>query len=161
MERTTGPEAKPRFPVTFLAGAVVVLGLLAGIYLWMRSLPAVAPQAEPRLPFTPVEQSYAERIHFQNLSMSRAENFLHQEVTYLTGEIANGGTRTILDLQVTIEYRDTLDQVILRETRRPLGSRPVPLPGGRSREFQFGFEHIPDGWNHQVPIPRVTGLRLE
>ncbi len=157
------PQEGNQFPVILLAGAVVVLLVAGASYLLLHYTQGAAPGAE-RLPLGPDERTYAERIHFNDVQMSRAANFLNQEITFLSGVISNDGTRTIRDMEVRVEYRDSLNQVVLRETMHPLralGSRPEPLPAGRSRRFQFGFEHIPEDWNRQYPEVRVTGLLLE
>ncbi len=154
-------EEKSGFPVALLVGFGVVLLLLGGIYLATRnSGPAESP-AEERLPFGPPGKAYGEHVHFRDLKMSRAANFLNQEVTFLFGVLSNDGARTIREIEVTIEFRDMLNQVVLRETRRVFGQRVPPLPGGQSREFQLSFEHVPLDWNRQYPSIRITGLLLE
>jgi hypothetical protein len=153
-------QEKSRFPMTLLAGVVIVLLVLGGAYFVLRHTSVGGPSAA-KLPLGPDEQAYAAHIHFRELQMSRAQNFLNQEITYLFGEVANDGVRTIRDLEVTVEYRDGLGQVVLRDSQRPFGLHPLELPGGGRREFQLSFEHIPDEWNHQIPEIRVTGLLLE
>lgn len=154
-------EGKSRIPGAFLAGLVVVLLLLGGLLLLTRSTKTAGPAAEVRLPFTSTEQAYAGQIHFSDFKMTRAANFLNQEVTFLFGTVSNDGPRTIREIEVTLEFRDVFNQVVLRDTRRILGSRSATLAGGQRREFQFGFEHIPVDWNRQLPAMRVTGLLLE
>ncbi len=154
-------EDKSRVPAPFIAGIVVVGLLLSGVILLMRrTRPAESP-AEQHLPMTPVEQAYAKQIHLFDLRMSRAANFLNQEVRFVFGMAANDGPRPVREIEVTIEFRDLFNQVVLRDTRRLLGFRAAPLAAGQRREFQVGFEHVPPGWNRQFPSIRVTGLLLE
>ncbi len=154
-------ENKSRVPLAFLAGLGVVLLLLGGVFLLTRVTRPTPSAARERLPMTPTQQAYARQIRFLDLKMSRAANFLNQEVTFVFGSVANDGPRAIREMEVTIEFRDPFNQVVLRDTRRPLGARAAPLAAGQSREFQFNFEHVPSDWNRQSPVIRVTGLLLE
>lgn len=153
-------EEKNRMPAVFLAGSAAVLLLVGGVILLTRNT-RPAESATGRLPMGAAEQAYAKQIRFLDLKMSRAANFLNQEVTFVFGSVVNDGPRTILEIEVTVEFRDRFNQVILRDTRHPLGPRAAPLSPGQRRDFQFGFEHVPADWNHQYPSLHVTGLLLE
>ena len=152
---------KSSVPFAFLAGLGVVVSLLGGAFLLTRASRPKPSAAEERLPMTATEQAYARQIRFLDLKMSRAANFLNQEVTFLFGSVSNDGARALDEIEVTIEFRDLFNQVVLRDTRRLLGARAAPLAAGQSREFQFNFEHVPSDWNRQFPVIRVTGLLLE
>ena len=84
-----------RFPVAFLAGAIVVALLFGGFYLLTRVLSSHGPADAVKLPFGAAEQAYAERIHFSDLHMSRSTNMIKQEFTYVTGLMSNDGDRNI------------------------------------------------------------------
>lgn len=154
------PEDKSRTPTAFLAGVAVILLLLGGVFLLTRGTRSGLP-APQRLPMGAAEQEYAKQIRFHGFQMSRATNFLNQEVTFVFGTVTNGGARKIAEIEVTVEFRDLFSQVVLRDTRRVLGRRSAPLPAGQSREFQFSFDHVPADWNRQYPSIRVIGLSLE
>jgi hypothetical protein len=154
-------ENRSVIPPMFLEGIGVVLVLLGGVFLLTRNPRAPRPAAEQHLPMTAAEQAYAQQIRFLDLQMSRVANFLNQEVTFVFGSVANDGPRDIREIEATIEFGDLFNQVVLRDTRRVLGPRAAPLAGGQRREFQFGFEHVPPGWNRQYPSIRVTGLLLD
>lgn len=154
-------EEKNRFPAAFLAGFLVVLVLLGVTVLLTRSSRSAQSTAEKRLPMTATERAYAKQIRFLDPRISRVANFLNQEVTIVFGSVTNDGVRIVREMEVTIEFRDIFNQVVLRETRRPLDARSAPLSPGQNRELQFNFEHVPADWNHQYPTLRVTGLLLE
>jgi hypothetical protein len=138
----------------------VAILLVAGVfYFWSghASGPA-APPAPVRLPFGPAEQAYSPKIDIQNISLSRAENFLHQEVTVLSGDLTNHGERSLTGLELTIEFFDELHQVVLRESRQVLSVPSQALAPGEHRSFEISFEHIPSSWNMQAPLLRITGL---
>src|SRR5208282_4978317 len=93
-----------RFPVAFLAGAIVVALLFGGFYVLTRILSSHAPATAAKLPFAAAEQAYADRIHFSDLHMSRSTNMIKQEFTYVTGVMSNDGDRSIGAMEVTVEF---------------------------------------------------------
>lgn len=163
-------DAEPRVPVekerrglplAFLLSAVIVAAIVGGLMLMSRASRPSGRAAHARLPFGAGEQAYAVKIRLGDMEMSRAANLLNQEVTYLSGVVQNLGDRGVREIEVTIEFRDALNQVVLRDTRYVLGARATPLGPGQSRTFQFSFDHVPADWNVQLPAVRVTGLVLE
>jgi hypothetical protein len=163
MEPATDPDRRNRsgFPAAFAVGAVIVLLLLAGLLFLTHSTPH-RTSAAARLPFGTEEQNYAANIHFQSVELSQATNLLNQEFTYATGKISNDGSRTVRGLEVTLDFHDQFNQVILRERQRVVELTAAPLSPGQQRDFQITIEqHIPSEWNQQYPSIRVTGLVLE
>lgn len=156
---TAEGEERSRFPAAFLAGAGVVLVLLLVLWLVTRSLGPSGPRRQ-KLPFGPVEQAYAAQIHFQSGEMSHATNFLNQEFIYIEGTVSNDGPRTVRVLEATFEFRDALNQVILRDTERVI-EPPEILAATTQRDFRITFEHIPSTWSQQYPSVSVSGLVLE
>jgi len=114
--------------------------------------------AGTQLFFGPAEQAYASSIHVENIAMSRAENFLNQEVTTISGEVVNAGAASLLGLELTVEFSDSLHQVILRESRSVIDP-PALAPGAR-RAFEISFEHVPTSWSMEQPTVAATALRL-
>jgi hypothetical protein len=155
-----GEQQPDRGPFSFalLVAAAAVVIVLAGFYLWPgRQSPSRGAQ-EVHPPFGPEEHAYAPKIVIENVALSRAENFLHQEVTILAGELANTGERTLREVEVTVEFYDDMNQIALRESRLAINSASPPLGPGARRTFDVSFEHIPTSWNMQQPAVRVTGL---
>ncbi len=149
-----------RFPVAFVAGLIVVAILFGGFVLLTRNM-RTSKQTAVKLPFGPAEQTYAERIHFKDIQLAHATNFLNQDFTYVGGTISNDGVQTIGALEATIEFRDNLNQVILRETEILIVAGAEPLQAGQRRDFQVTLEHLSTAWNQQYPSIRPTGLILE
>lgn len=113
---------------------------------------------ESHLPFGAPEQAYAPKIQVEDLTLSRAENFLHQEVTMLAGRLTNGGNLTLSNVELTVEFSDELGQVVLREFRAVFSSQAAPFAPGERRDIEVSFEHIPSSWNIQKPVVRVSGI---
>jgi hypothetical protein len=150
-----------RFPVAFLLGIVIVGILFGGFVLLTRTMRSNTQATAVKLPFGSAEQTYAVRIHFTDIQMARATNFLKQEFTYVAGTISNDGVQTIRAMEVAVEFRDDLNQVVLRETEVLIPPNGEPLAAGQRRPFQITLEHIPAEWNQQYPSINVTGLTLE
>ena len=165
-EMLQNPESQEKAklsPLSILATILVLAFLAAGIVLFLREPPRPASPASPAnlsARMTPEEAAYAKSIQIENIALSRAENFLHQEVTILDADAANTGARTAEALAVTVEFADSLNQVVLRETRSALGTPPSPLVAGQSRHFQISFDRVPASWNMQQPSVQVSYLRL-
>jgi hypothetical protein len=134
--------------------------LLGGVILLSRGSHPNGAGATAKLPFGPTEQAYSEHIHFKGIQMAKANNFLNQEFTYIAGTLWNDGARTIRAVDVTLEFHDPFNQVILRENESVIGLKDQPLGGGQRRDFQITLEHVPVEWNQQYPSIRVTGLIL-
>lgn len=154
-------EEKRDFPLALLLGIGVMALLLGGLFFLTRESPQPAARTPQRLPMGPEEEAYAGQIQFSELRMSRAANFLNQEVTFLFGMVKNNGTRKVREIELTIEFQNLLNQIVLRETRRVIGKQAAPLEAGEAREFQLTFEQVPDDWNRHVPTLRISGLLLE
>jgi hypothetical protein len=152
------PERGP-FNFALMVAAAAVVIVLAGFYLWPgRQSPSRAGAQQIHPPFGPEERAYAPTILIENLALSRAENFLNQEVTILAGDLVNNGQRSLREVELTVEFDDDMNQIALRESRLALTSASPPLGPGERRAFDVSFEHIPPSWNMQLPAVRVTGL---
>jgi hypothetical protein len=147
------------FSFALLVAAAAVVIVLAGFYLWPgRQSPSRGGTQEVHPPFGPEERAYVSKILIENPGLSRAENFLHQEVTILAGELVNTGERELQEVEVTVEFYDDMNQIALRESRLAVSSGRPPLGPGQRRSFDVSFEHIPTSWNMRQPAVRVTGL---
>lgn len=157
------PEQRKPLPLNILLGALVVIGIAMAFWLAFK-----APQGSSTRgasssvsqPMSQAEQGYAKNIQIENVALSRAENFIHQEVTILNADAVNGGQQTVAGLAVTVEFFDDLHQVVLRESRSVLGSPSAALAPGQRRTFSISFDRVPASWNLQQPSVQVTYLQL-
>lgn len=167
------PGEKPAsaWQLPLLVAAMLGVGVLAGIFwLGRPASEAPAPPVPPQLPPLSAEaKTYLSQIEISPPQLSRWQNYLGQTVTYLDATLSNRGPRTLLALELTIEFHDAYRRVVLRETLRPIGAsrispadrRSVPLPPGQTRAFRASFEHIPADWDGLPPQIRITGLLLQ
>jgi hypothetical protein len=156
-----GPSQPGRFNFALILSAVAVLVIAGALYFLpgRQSPPGSAPAAT-HFAFGAGEQAYGSRMRIENIALSRAENFLHQEITTLTGELVNGGDRALRGVEVTIEFSDDMNQIALREARPVVTPMTAPLSAGERRGFEVSFEHIPSSWNMQQPAVRISGLQF-
>ena len=152
------PDAAGRFSFALLVAAAAVVICVAGFYFLPGRQSPSRGNVEVHPPFGPEERAYASKVRVENLALSRAENFLHQEVTILSGELVNDGDRNLAELELTVEFFDELNQAVLREPRLALAPPAQPLASAARRNFEISFEHIPTSWNIQLPTVHVTGL---
>ncbi len=131
------------------AAALVIIVVLA--LLLTRTSPR--PPAD-RPPLSEEQKTYLQEIVIRNARMSAAENFLGDTVTYFDAELTNQGAKRVRELELELVFFDTLNQVVLRETVRPITPRTKSLEPQETRSLQVPFEHVPLEWN-QAP-PRVT-----
>jgi len=150
--------------VTLVLAAIVVFVIAASLwFLFFKPTPALQP-GTLQLVVTPrmsdSERDYAKNLRVENIAMSRAENFLHQEVTVLNAEVVNAGPQAIAALELSVEFSDEMNQVVLREARGVLGTPPAALVPGERRSFEISFDHVPPSWNMRLPAVSVTSLQL-
>jgi hypothetical protein len=154
-------ETGRQFGFALLAGLIIVVIIAGGAYFWIEKTSDKPQMAAAPLPMGADEQAYASQINFGTFELSRTTNFLNQQVTIVAGVVSNNGPRTVLEMEVSMEFHDLSQNVILREKQRMFGSRERPLQSIEKRAFQLNFETIPDGWNQVPPTFTITGLRLQ
>jgi len=159
------PESAPekqKISVAAVAATGAALVAVVAIF-WFLFTPRTvhAPEAGSDLvTMTSAEQEYVKNIQVGNISMSRAENFIHQEVTILSGEVRNAGNRPVFNLRLTTTFSDEMNQIALKETRAVLGPSAPLLAPGEERAFEISFDHVPGSWNMQQPSVVVVFLHF-
>ena len=163
LQNQPDPEQRKPLPLNILLGALVVIAIALSFWFAFRG-PAGSSsrsaQSGISVPMSPAEQAYAKNIQIENIALSRAENFIHQEVTILNADTVNAGQQSVAGLTVTVEFFDDLHQVVLRETRSVLGSPSSALSPGQRRTISISFDRVPPSWNLQQPSVQVTYLQL-
>lgn len=145
--------------IAWMGAATIAIALV--ILMWPDAgrKPASSRRAA-HLPFGGAEQAYAPKVQVENLALSRAENFLNQEVTTLSGRLTNAGNLSLANVEVNIEFSDQFGQNVLRESRALFVQPASPMAPGERRDFEVSFEHIPYTWNVQQPVVRVSGIQF-
>ena len=154
---SSNQEEKRTLPVGVITALAFGAVVLVGLYLLVGRQSGSGEQSEP----SAEAAAYAEQLSVGELRMSAEENFLGQQVVYLNGKLTNRGNKTIRQLKVRLYFRDTLNQVVLREDQEVIRARSAPLVPGEAREFRLLFDRIPDSWNRQVPQFQLVALELQ
>ncbi len=114
---------------------------------------------------------YAASLPISGLQMSEATSFSGAKVTYIDGQIANKGNRTLTAITVQVGFHSDLGQYALRvalplsliRTRQPyVDTEPVsaaPIEPGQTRDFRLIFDTVPADWDVQYPEIRVISVR--
>ena len=163
----TGPPLAPqkeesnRLPIIIgIAAVVIVVGLIA---FFTRSSPQNLNQPHP----------YAANLKLSDLKMSAAENFVGASVTYLDGNIANSGDKTVTRATAHITFKDSMGQVAQTEdlpvnilqTSGPypdvVNLAAAPLTPGQSKPFRLTLEHVSDAWNREYPDLQITDVAVK
>jgi hypothetical protein len=135
--------------IIILIVSVVLAGLVAVLVLQQhRAVSRPALSAE--------QKAYLASLVFGDFHMSAASNFLGDTVTYLDGSVMNKGAKLVRRLDVELNFVDTLNQVVLRETAHPLADRARPLQPGETRAFRVTFDHMPADWNQAPPTAKAV-----
>ncbi len=93
--------------VTFVLGAVVLLAIaISAWFLFHEPAPTdvESGKATIAIKMNSAEQEYVANIRVKDIALSRAENFIHQEVTILDGTVVNMGTQTLTGMQITVQF---------------------------------------------------------
>jgi hypothetical protein len=115
--------------------------------------------------------SYAPNVQIGSLQMSQATNFAGGKLTYIDGQVTNGGDRTVRGITVSVIFKNDVGEppqqqtmpIMLIRTREPyVDTEPVsaePLKPGDHHDFRLIFDHVTATWNQQYPTIQV--LRVQ
>ncbi len=154
-------ESSSRGPVVLVVGVVAMLLVIGGFFAVNHFMPAPPKPVAQVLPMGTAEQTYASQIQFSGEKVGRAANFLNQDVTFVFGTVSNNGSRNVRQIEITLEFRDIFNQVVLRDKQLLFSPTALPLAPASQRDFQLGYETVPDMWNQAYPTVHITGLVLE
>jgi len=147
--------------IIILIVSVILAGLVAIMVLHQHQAatrPALVVASRP--PLTAEQRAYLTSLAFAEFHMSAAANFLGDTVTYLDGSVTNQGAKSVRNLDVELNFVDSLNQVVLRETAHPLATRAAPLQPGETYAFRVTFEHMPVDWNQAPPSAKAVYLEF-
>ena len=146
------PTSKIIIIVSVVLAALVAVFVLAQHHAATKS----ASESTMRPGLSTEQKAYLGSLDFADLRMSAAANFLGDTITYLDGTVTNRGSKPVRRLDVELNFVDTLNQVVLRETAHPLADRAKPLAPGETSPFRVTFEHMPADWNQAPPQAKAV-----
>jgi len=144
-----------------IAATVMVFGVVIALVL---------SRTEPKPTGPQPEDPYSANLRITDMHASEAKNFVGASVYYLEGKIANNGLKTITGATVETVFRNSLGEVVDRQTHplmileeRPGYNDAVPLSQhpltpNMQAEFRLTFGHISADWNQGVPEIRFVEI---
>ncbi|HTD22197.1 MAG TPA: hypothetical protein VK738_06065 [Terriglobales bacterium] len=159
IEFKTEPPKENRTPGPAIIIGFVFMAVMVGLFILVSH--------KPQKPGTNVPSAYAAHIQLQDVKLSQAENFVGGTVTYIEGQMANTGDKTVTRATVEAVFKDSMGQVVQQE-ELPLqvlersGPYPQaidlqlsPLKPQQQREFRLTLSHVSSDWNQQAPELKV------
>jgi hypothetical protein len=140
-----------------VAGAVVLI--IVGVL--------IAASLRPKKTEGSTPDPYAAQLVISGLQLSQSSNMAGSQLTYVDGEIANHGDKTVDAVTVRTMFHDSLNQpgqqetmpLNLIRTRDPyIDIEPVsadPIKPGESKSFRLIFDHLSQDWNQQSPDIKI------
>jgi hypothetical protein len=157
-------QEKRNWTTLGIAAGVIVLGLLAAL---------IISRSQPQQTGPAPEDPYSANLKVMDVRASQAQNFAGGSVYYLEGQIANMGSKSITGATVEAVFRNTLGQVVDRQSQsltilqeRPgytdsISLREHPLTPNMQDRFRLTFEHISADWNQGVPELRFIKINTQ
>jgi len=106
--------------------------------------------------------AYKSKIEISKAGLAKGENYLGGEVFYVEGWLKNTGDRVVQRVEITFLFRDSLKQVVLKESRKAVDYKAGGgLEAAKSTRFQVAFDHLPKDWNHVLPEIEVSQVTLK
>jgi hypothetical protein len=148
-----------------LVGLVAVIVAVGAIVFFSRHRTEVGAQPNP----------YAERLKLSDIKLSAAENYMGGTVTYLDFNVTNTGDKALVGAYVNAQFKDTMAQVVQKETiplhvlvENQLAGYPdlvdlsrSPIGPGQTRTVRITLEHISDQWDRSYPQMELVDLKLK
>jgi hypothetical protein len=129
--------------------SAVIAGLVAG-GAWLMHVRLTRPVVRP--PLSAEARSYLAQIAVSDARMSAAETPFGTTETYLDAQVVNRGSRAVRQLDLRLDFEDTMSQVVLRQVSRPVTEDTAPLRAGQVRNLHITFDHMPAEWNQAPPV---------
>lgn len=148
-----------------IVGLVLVVLVVAGIAIVGRNSRTSGNTADP----------YASKLQLGDIKLSAADNFVGATVTYMDFTLTNTGNQTLAGGQVEALFKNTMGEVVQKETlplnvltKNPLGGYPdlvslsmSPIPPGQTKTIRLTLEHVSSEWNQSYPDIKFINLRLK
>jgi hypothetical protein len=163
-ERGSVPDQKRNW-VPLLVGVVAVVVALAAILYFGRRQASTGLQAS----------EYAQQLKLSDIKLSAAENYMGGTVTYLDFRITNNGDKTLVGADVYAELKNTMGQIVQKETlplhvlvENQLAGYPdlvdmsrAPIGPGQTKTVRVTVEHISADWDQSYPQMQLVNLKLK
>ena len=162
-EPTPSPDQKRNW-VPALVGLLAVLVAIGAILYFGRHKTNASTETNP----------YTQQLKLSDIKLSAAENYMGGTVTYLDFNIINTGGRALVGASVHAEFKNSLGQIVQKETlplhvlvENQLAGYPdlvdmsrAPVGPGQTKTVRITLEHISDDWDRSYPQMELVDLKL-
>lgn len=145
------PKSNLALPAILIA---VLLPIIAGGW-WYLERESGKPAPQPVL--TTEAKLYTRNLKLGGVEMKGTQNFTGAPLIEITGQITNGGDKTLDRVELNCVFYDVAGQVVLRE-RVPIVK--TTLKPGETRTFRMPFEGIPESWNRVMPQLVIAEIKF-
>jgi hypothetical protein len=163
-EPAPAPDQKGNW-VPLLVGLLAVVAAVGAIVLFSRHQTTSTQHPNP----------YAQQLQLSAIKLSAAENYMGGTVTYLDFNITNTGDKALVGANVHAEFKNTMGQVVQKETlplhvlvENQLAGYPdlvdmsrAPIGPGQTKTVRLALEHISDDWDQSYPQMELVDLKLK
>jgi hypothetical protein len=151
-------SGSPLVPLGILVAALLLIALI----VWLPRTPkASVPPNGAVIPAQPTGNQV--QLTDMRISPSPVGNQI-----YIYGKLFNGGETTINGLNARVTFSDQNNQPLntitsaVQAVDNGVGKTltEMPVKPNDTRDIRINIEHVPQGWNHQLPeiaVERVTG----
>jgi hypothetical protein len=144
--------------------AAIVLAVAGGLAFYFER----GKSASTVTPISAALDPYAGSLAIGHVEMSEASSLAGGKTTYLDGQIANNGSRTVNGITIQVLFRDPAHEVAQNETQalqvirtrepyidtEPLSAAPLK-PGGEA-DFRLIFDTVAQDWDGAYPEIRIV-----
>ncbi len=163
-EPAPAPDQKGNW-VPLLVGLVAVVVAVGAILFFGRHKAPAGTETNP----------YAQQLKLSAIKLSAAENYMGGTVTYLDFNITNTGDKALTGADVHAEFKNTMGQVVQKETlplrvlvENQLAGYPdlvdmsrAPIGPGQTKTVRVTLEHISEDWDQSYPVMELVNLKLK
>jgi len=134
-------------PVVIVIAVLIAVGA-AGFWYLDRASRQPPP---PPPPLTDEAKAYASKLKLSDVEMGAREDYFHNKVVEITGNIYNAGDRVLNFVEINCVFHDPYGQVVLRQRTPIVGGKAGGLAPGAQKPFRLPFDTIPESWDNVMP----------
>jgi hypothetical protein len=129
---------------------IAVLTALGAVGFWYLDRAARQP-APPPPSLTDEAKAYVSKLKLSDVEMGAREDYFHNKVVEITGNIQNSGDRVLNLVEINCVFHDPYGQVVLRQRTPIMSGKAGGLAPGAQKPFRLPFDTIPESWDNVMP----------
>jgi hypothetical protein len=134
-------------PVVIVIAVLIAVGA-AGFWYLDRASRQPSP---PPPPLTDEAKAYASKLKLSDVEMGAREDYFHNKVVEITGNIYNAGDRVLNFVEINCVFHDPYGQVVLRQRTPIVSGKAGGLAPGAQKPFRLPFDTLPESWDNVMP----------